>query len=112
MDLGPFPVSRIGALQFNRVGSYILENFALALQGRLELLIFLIPLLRNFPYLFTTIMVSDIETETCKQGESPGVNVNFQDPSKEDVRAGSSSRVLVFLPCVERKEAKEEQHMI
>ena len=35
-------------------------------------------------------MASDNETETCKQVESPGVNGNPEDVSKEDARAGSS----------------------
>ena len=35
-------------------------------------------------------MASDNETETCKQVDSPGVNGNSEDVSKEDVRAGSS----------------------
>ena len=35
-------------------------------------------------------MASDNETETCKQLESPGVNGNPEDVSKEDARAGSS----------------------
>ena len=35
-------------------------------------------------------MASDNETETCNQVESPGVNGNPEDVSKEDVRAGSS----------------------
>ena len=35
-------------------------------------------------------MASDNETETCKQVESPGVNGNPKDVSKEDARAGSS----------------------
>ena len=35
-------------------------------------------------------MASDNGTETCKQVESPGVNGNPEDFSKEDARAGSS----------------------
>ena len=35
-------------------------------------------------------MVSDNETETCKQVESPGVNGNPEDVSKEDASAGTS----------------------
>ena len=35
-------------------------------------------------------MASDNETETCKQVESPGVDGNAKDVSKEDARAGSS----------------------
>ena len=35
-------------------------------------------------------MASDNETEICKQVESPGVDGNPEDVSKEDVRAGSS----------------------
>ena len=35
-------------------------------------------------------MASDNETETCKQVESPGVNGNLEDVTKEDARAGSS----------------------
>ena len=35
-------------------------------------------------------MAFDNETVTCKQLEYPGVNVNPEDSSKEDVRAGSS----------------------
>ena len=35
-------------------------------------------------------MASDNETETCKQVESPGVNGNPEDASKQDARAGSS----------------------
>ena len=35
-------------------------------------------------------MASDNETETCEQVESPGVNGNPEDVSKEDARAGSS----------------------
>ena len=46
--------------------------------------------MRNFPYPFAIIMASENETETCKQVESPGVNGNFADVSKEDARAGSS----------------------
>ena len=34
-------------------------------------------------------MASDNETETCKQVESPGVNGNLENVSKEDARAGS-----------------------
>ena len=34
-------------------------------------------------------MASDNETETCKQVESPGVNGNPIDVSKDDARAGS-----------------------
>ena len=35
-------------------------------------------------------MASDNETETCKQVESPGINANPENVSKEDARAGSS----------------------
>ena len=35
-------------------------------------------------------MASDNETEICKQVESPGVNGNLKDVSKEDAGAGSS----------------------
>ena len=35
-------------------------------------------------------MASDNETETCKQLQSPGVSVNPEEISKEDVRTGSS----------------------
>ena len=35
-------------------------------------------------------MASDNETETCKQVDSPGVNGNSEDVSKEDTWAGSS----------------------
>ena len=35
-------------------------------------------------------MASDNETETCKQVESPGVNGNPENVSKEDAGAGSS----------------------
>ena len=55
-------------------------------------------------------MASDNETETCKQVESPGVNGNPEDVSKEDARAGSSKFRLGFLPCGERKKTEEEQH--
>ena len=41
-------------------------------------------------------MASDNETETCKQVESPGVNGNPEDVSKEDARAGSSKFGLGF----------------
>ena len=57
-------------------------------------------------------MASDNETETCKQVESPGVNVNPEDASKEEARQDRVSWVLVFLLCGERKKTKEEQHMI
>ena len=36
------------------------------------------------------LMASDNEAETCKHVESPGVNQNPEDVSKEDARAGSS----------------------
>ena len=35
-------------------------------------------------------MAADNETETCKPVESPGVNGNPEDVSKEDAKAGSS----------------------
>ena len=51
-------------------------------------------------------MASDNETETCKQVESPGVNGNPEDVSKEDARAGSSKFGFGFSS---RRGEKEER---
>ena len=69
-------------------------------------MIYLISLLRNFPFPLTIIMASDNETETCKQVESPGVNGNPEGVSKEDARAGSSKFGFGFSS---RRGEKEER---
>ena len=69
-------------------------------------MIYLIPLLRTFPYPFTIIMASDNETEICKQMESPGVNGNPEDASKEDMRAGSSKLSFGFSSMRGEKDVK------
>ena len=58
------------------------------------------------------IMASDNETETCKQVESPGVNVNPEDTSKEEFWAALSKLCPGFSSMGERKKTEEEQHMI
>ena len=58
------------------------------------------------------IKASDNETETFKQVESPGVNGNPEDVSKENARAGQSKFSSGFFPCGERNETEEEQHTI
>ena len=60
-------------------------------------------------------MASDNETETCKQEESPGVNGNPEDVSKEDARAGSSKFGFGFSSMgggkVDRRRAAQDLRM-
>ena len=60
-------------------------------------------------------MASDNETETCKQMESPGVNGNPKDVSKEDARAGSSKFGFGFSSMrgekVDRRRAAHDLRM-
>ena len=60
-------------------------------------------------------MASDNETETCKQVESPGVNVNPEDVSKEDARAGASNFGFGFSSMrgekVDRRRAAHDLRM-
>ena len=55
------------------------------------------------------------ETETCKQVESPGVNGNHKDVSKEDARAGSSKFGFGFSSMrgekVDRRRAAHDLRM-
>ena len=48
-------------------------------------------------------MASDNGTETCKQVESPGVNGNPEDVSKEDAKAASSKLGFGFSSMREEK---------
>ena len=61
------------------------------------------------------IMASDNETETCKHVESPGVNGNLEDVSKEDARAGSSKLGFDFSSMtgekVDRRRAAHDLRM-
>ena len=60
-------------------------------------------------------MASDNETDTCKQVESPGVNGNPEDVSKEDARAGSSKFGFGFSSMrgekVDRRRAAHDLRM-
>ena len=60
-------------------------------------------------------MASDNETETCKQVESPGVDGNPEDVSKEDARAGSSKLGFGFFSMrgekVDRRRAAQDLRM-
>ena len=60
-------------------------------------------------------MASDNETEICKQVESPGVNGNPGDASKEDARAGSSKFGFGFSSMrgekVDRRRAAHDLRM-
>ena len=60
-------------------------------------------------------MASDNEAETCKQVESPGVNENPEDISKEDVRAESSKLGFCFSSMrgekVDRRRAAHDLRM-
>ena len=55
-------------------------------------------------------MASDNEAETCKQVKPPGVNVNAEDASKKEVRAGSSKLSFGFSSMRGEKEDKKEHH--
>ena len=60
-------------------------------------------------------MASDNETETCQQVDSPGVNGNPEDVSKEDARAGSSKFGFGFSSMrgekVDRRRAAHDLRM-
>ena len=60
-------------------------------------------------------MASDNETETCKQVESPGVNGNPKEVSREDARAGSSKFGFGFSSVrgekVDRRRAAHDLRM-
>ena len=60
-------------------------------------------------------MASDNETETCKQVESPGVNGNPEDVSREVARAGSSKLGFGFSSMrgekVDRRRAAHDLRM-
>ena len=60
-------------------------------------------------------MASDNETETCKQVESPGVNGNPEDVSKEDAGAGSCKFGFGFSSMrgekVDRRRAAHDSRM-
>ena len=88
MDLGPSPVSWTVVLRFNRVGIYIPENCTVALLGGLLTLDLFIIVVEKLP-----LSLHDyygVRQRNFKQVETPGVNGNPEDVSKEDVRAGSS----------------------
>ena len=55
-------------------------------------------------------MTFDKEGETCKQVESPAVNVKPEDASKEDVPAGSSKIGFGLFSMRERMKTEEGQH--
>ena len=58
------------------------------------------------PVSWTAVLRFNHETETCKQVESPGVNGNPEDVSKEDARAGSSKLGFGFSSMRREKEER------
>ena len=56
-------------------------------------------------------MASKNERETCKQVESPSVNVNPESVFQEDVRAGSSKLGVGFSSMRGEKKTKEEPRL-
>ena len=54
-------------------------------------------------------MASDNEAETWKQVESPGVKVNPEDASKEDVQAGSSKLGFAFFHAGRESRQKKSR---
>ena len=101
--------------RLNRVGSFIPENSTVALVDGLLTLDLFNTVTEKLPLSLHDLDGVRQRNETCKQVESPGVNGNPEDVSKEDTRAGSSKFEFGFSSTrgekVDRRRAAHDLRM-